>query len=104
MILVLTLFFQVFGTHVYAAPNTVSGNSVKETETSGETITDSTYIEPVTGIEIPDSITSIGYGAFDSCYNLTGVYISDLAAWCNIYFSYNIKNTRRLSDERSGKL
>ena len=54
MILVLTLFFQVFGTHVYAAPNTVSGNSVKETETSGETITDSTYIEPVTGIEIPD--------------------------------------------------
>ena len=32
------------------------------------------------------SITYIGGCAFEACYNLTSIYISDLVAWCSIYF------------------
>ena len=39
----------------------------------------------LTSIEIPNSITKIGYGAFLGCA-LKEVYISDLAAWCDIDF------------------
>ena len=39
-------------------------------------------------IEIPNSVTSIGYTAFEDCDSLTSVYITDIAAWCNISF-YN---------------
>ncbi len=38
-------------------------------------------------IEIPSSVTSIGNNAFIGCTGLTGVYITDLAAWCNIDFN-----------------
>ena len=37
-------------------------------------------------ITIPDSVTSIGELAFYDCNALTGVFISDLAAWCTIDF------------------
>ena len=40
----------------------------------------------LTEIVIPDSVTSIGYGAFENCDCLTGVYITDIDAWCNISF------------------
>ena len=42
----------------------------------------------ITSINIPSSIVSIGNYAFDGCSNLSKVYISDLAAWCNIDFGY----------------
>lgn len=35
-------------------------------------------------ITIPNSVTSIGTAAFESCNNLTNIYITDIAAWCNI--------------------
>ena len=38
-------------------------------------------------VTIPDSVTSIGKSAFLGCSSLTGVYISDIEAWCNISFS-----------------
>ncbi len=38
-------------------------------------------------INIPQSVTSIGDYAFSGCSNLTGVYITNLEAWCNIQFS-----------------
>ncbi len=41
----------------------------------------------ITSITIPESITTIGDEAFDGCYSLTDVYISDISAWCNIKFS-----------------
>ena len=38
-------------------------------------------------ITIPDNVTSIGEYAFGGCNSLTYVYITDIAAWCNIKFS-----------------
>lgn len=46
-------------------------------------------------ITIPDSVTSIGFNAFFECYNLTSVYITDIAAWCNISFGGHL-NTNPL--------
>ncbi|MBE6630086.1 MAG: hypothetical protein E7624_04475 [Ruminococcaceae bacterium] len=37
-------------------------------------------------ITISNSVTSIGENAFSGCTSLTGVHITDLAAWCNIAF------------------
>ena len=37
-------------------------------------------------ITIPNSVTSIGDEAFSSCRGLTSVHISDIAAWCAIFF------------------
>ena len=38
----------------------------------------------LTSVTIPDSVTSIGSYAFDGCNNLQDIYITDIAAWCNI--------------------
>ncbi len=40
----------------------------------------------ITSVKIPASVTKIGEKAFYSCGHLTEVYISDIAAWCNIDF------------------
>ena len=44
-------------------------------------------------VTIPAGVTSIGTEAFSGCRNMNAVYITDLAAWCNIsfyrYYSYN---------------
>lgn len=37
-------------------------------------------------IEIPKSVTNIGQSAFFGCTKLKNVYISDIEAWCNIWF------------------
>ena len=38
----------------------------------------------LTSITIPNSVTSIGYNAFNGCNKLQDIYITDIAAWCNI--------------------
>ena len=40
----------------------------------------------LTSINIPNSVTSIGNEAFWNCRSLTSVHITDLSAWCNIFF------------------
>ena len=40
----------------------------------------------LTSVTIPNSITAIGSSAFESCSTLKDVYITDVAAWCNISF------------------
>lgn len=40
----------------------------------------------LTSITIGKGVTSIGQGAFSDCTKLNIVYISDIAAWCNISF------------------
>lgn len=51
-----------------------------------------TYCSNVTSITIPESVTNIGQYAFFSCSGLTAVYISDIADWCNIWFSNSDAN------------
>ena len=43
----------------------------------------------LTSVTIPKSVTRIEENAFRGCNNLTSVYISDIAAWCTIYFRSN---------------
>ncbi len=43
----------------------------------------------LTSVTIPDSVTEIGKDAFKDCNALTGVYITDLEAWCKISFVGN---------------
>ena len=38
----------------------------------------------LTSITIPNSVTSIGSSAFSGCDKLQDIYITDIAAWCNI--------------------
>ncbi len=44
------------------------------------------YNSKITEVAIPNSVTAIGHDAFYNCSNLTRVNITDLAAWCNIWF------------------
>ena len=67
-------------------PSKISHNGVDYTVTE---IGDYAFYECTTmkSITIPTSITSMGEYAFLHCDNLESVYISDLAAWCNIAFT-----------------
>jgi len=40
-------------------------------------------------VTIGPNVTAIGISAFESCTGLKGVYISNIANWCNIYFGGN---------------
>ncbi len=40
-------------------------------------------------VTIPESVTTIRNRAFDNCKKLSSVHITDLAAWCRIYFEEN---------------
>ena len=46
----------------------------------------------LTSITIPNSVTSIGDYAFGTCHGLTSVHISDLEAWCKIFFGNSSSN------------
>ena len=46
----------------------------------------------LTSVTIPNSVTSIGGSAFSACTGLTSVNISDIEAWCNIYFNGSSSN------------
>ncbi len=39
-----------------------------------------------TEIAFPKTLTEVGAKAFDKCLSLHDVYITDLVAWCNVYF------------------
>ncbi|MBR1938587.1 MAG: leucine-rich repeat domain-containing protein [Spirochaetales bacterium] len=44
------------------------------------------YWSELTGIVIPDTITTIRQHSFYECTSLKDVYVSDLSSWCNICF------------------
>ena len=44
------------------------------------------YCSNLTNITIPNSVVTIGGSAFYNCTSLEKVIISDLSAWCDIYF------------------
>ena len=43
-------------------------------------------------VAIPSSVTSIAENAFENCDSLTGVYVTDLAKWCEISFETTRSN------------
>ena len=49
------------------------------------------YVD-LSAITIPNSITHIGYGAFEGNHNISSVYISDIESWCNIVFKDEYSN------------
>ena len=58
----------------------------------------------LTDITIPSSVKRIGAYAFSSCWNLVNVYITDIAAWCNISFGNYGANPFGYDDKRNNHL
>ena len=50
------------------------------------------FCDRLTSVVIGSGVTSIGGNAFQYCKNLKDVYITDLAAWCNILFANAFAN------------
>ncbi len=48
--------------------------------------------ESMTSVSLPDSIVRIGENAFGDCSGLKAVYLTDLAAWCQIEFEDSFAN------------
>lgn len=46
----------------------------------------------LTSVTIGNKVTEIGSDAFDNCINLNAVYITDIAAWCDIWFQSQTAN------------
>ena len=78
-----TNFSYIFG-YLYNIPESLETVII----TGGTTIGEKAFsnCSSLKNITIPSSITSIGTWAFEYCKGLTGVYITDLTAWCNISF------------------
>ena len=62
-----------------AIPQQINGTTIKNIANSAFK-----YCTGLTSITIPDSVTSIGDYAFSGCSKLQDIYITDIAAWCNI--------------------
>ncbi len=52
----------------------------------------------LTSVTIPPSITLSGNEAFCNCYAIESLYITDLAAWCSIYFNGSESNPFNIDD------
>lgn len=81
-------------TYNFKAGNNVSGDVVIPSEANAYKVTEipdyAFYnCRDLNSITIPNSITSIGRYAFYNCEGLSAVYITDIAAWCNISFGDN---------------
>lgn len=76
---------------IYSGSVVIPGSIEYEGETYNVTeIGDNAFYmcKNLTSLTIPTNVTSIGLDAFLGCSNLLSVHISDIAAWCNIKFSY----------------
>lgn len=73
------------GEHAFFSCSSLTGITIPERVTA---IGDSAFwgCDSLTGITIPKSVTTIGDYAFYWCSSLKDVYITNLAAWCNIAF------------------
>ena len=49
-----------------------------------------------TALTLPSTLEYVGTDAFGNCKQLTGVYITDLAAYCNVYYELSMYNLHPL--------
>lgn len=49
-----------------------------------------------TALTLPSTLEYVGTDAFGNCKQLTGVYITDLAAYCNVFFELSLYNLHPL--------
>lgn len=73
------------GRYAFSACSSLTSITLPNSVTS---ISDNTFYRctNLAFISIPNSVTSIGSCAFFGCTSLTSIHISDLEAWCKIYF------------------
>lgn len=80
------------GNEAFRSCGTIKSVSIPDTVTSiGEYAFDN--CDGLTAVTVPANVVSIGDYAFYGCMNLKKIYISDLAAWCNIEFGSNSRGT-----------
>ena len=75
------------GTHLIEAKASLSGAYAIKQGTVSVAPNAFSACNGLTSITIPASVTSIGVGAFESCYELSQVHIADLTAWLRISFA-----------------
>ena len=67
-------------------PDTYNGLPVTEISKRAFNAEVSPACALLTSVTIGKNVTTIGASAFENCSSLTSVYITDIAAWCNISF------------------
>ena len=68
-------------------------NAIEKLELNCETIRNWFYGKSsIKEVVIGNNVTSIGNNAFYGCSGLTAVHVSDLSAWCNIDFGFDLSN------------
>ena len=74
------------GNHLIMARPYLSGHY--EIKDGTKTIAESAFqwVEGITAVTIPDSITTICDNVFSGCFSLESVYVSDINVWLNINF------------------
>ncbi len=79
------------GSHAFEECSSLTSITIPDGVTS---IGENTFFNcnSLNSITIPNSVTIIYVNAFNKCYSLTSVHISDLAAWCNIFFCGIVAN------------
>ncbi len=81
--------------YVFAGCESIESLSLCDVNTVGESaFRNCTGLEKVT---FPASVSEVKSSAFDGCTALAGVYTDDLAAWCNIDYTYDGDNPLNLA-------
>ena len=78
-------------------------SGIKEATIPNGYIGESTFINctSLEKVTIGSGVTAIGVSAFENCPSMKGVYISDIAKWCNIYFGGYLSNPTESSPEQT---
>lgn len=84
------------GDRAFAACKSLTSVTIPSSVTA---LGEGAFIECISlpSIAIPSSVTAIGSNAFSYCSGLKSVHITDLKAWCNIKFDYDLADELKYS-------